>query len=62
MILEAVCPHHPYPVKHKLMDCTMMKRFMTSGAPPSGDEPARDPGGRGTVLILEEVEVVTITG
>jgi hypothetical protein len=32
-ILEAACPHHPYPVKHKLRDCTMMKKFMSSGAP-----------------------------
>jgi hypothetical protein len=27
--LEATCPHHPYPIKHKLKDCTMMKKFMT---------------------------------
>jgi hypothetical protein len=32
-ILEAACPHHPYPVKHKLRDYTMIKKFMTSGAP-----------------------------
>jgi hypothetical protein len=27
-LLEATCPHHPYPVKHKLRDCTMMRKFM----------------------------------
>jgi hypothetical protein len=36
-ILKAACPHHLYPVKHKLRDCTMMKRFMSSvGTPPGG--------------------------
>jgi hypothetical protein len=29
--LEATYPHNPYPVKHKLKDCTMMKKFRTSG-------------------------------
>jgi hypothetical protein len=33
-ILEAAYPHHSYPVKHKLMDCTMMKRFMSSVGTP----------------------------
>jgi hypothetical protein len=33
-ILEAACPHRPYPVRHKLTDCTTMKKFMTSGVPP----------------------------
>jgi hypothetical protein len=33
-IHEAACPHHPYPVKHKLRDCTMMKKFMSSGGHP----------------------------
>jgi hypothetical protein len=54
-ILEAACPHHPYPIKHKLRDCTMMKRFMTSGAPPGGDEPASNSRGRGTMLVPGEV-------
>jgi hypothetical protein len=30
-LLEATCPHHPYPVKHKLKHCTMIKKFMTLG-------------------------------
>jgi hypothetical protein len=38
MIHEATCPHHPYHVKHKLRDCTMMKKFMSSGAPPGSNE------------------------
>jgi hypothetical protein len=61
-ILEAACPHHPYPVRNKLRDYTMMKRFITLGAPPGGDEPTRDSRGRGTVLAPEVVEVATITG
>jgi hypothetical protein len=32
-ILEAPCPHHPYPSKHKLRDCTMMRRFMSLARP-----------------------------
>jgi hypothetical protein len=51
-ILEAAYPHHPYPIKHKLKDCTMMRRFLSSvGTPLDGDELARDPRGRGTVLM-----------
>jgi hypothetical protein len=38
-ILEAACPHHPYPVKHRLRGCTMMKKIMTTGAPSSSGEP-----------------------
>jgi hypothetical protein len=57
-VLEAACPHHPYPVKHKLRDCIMMKRFMSSGTPANGNELARDLGGKGT--MLGEVKVATI--
>jgi hypothetical protein len=35
-LLEAICPHHPYPVKHKLQDCTMVKIFMMLGATSRG--------------------------
>jgi hypothetical protein len=44
-LLEATCPNHSYPVKHKLKDCTMMKNFMTSGAFSKGRKPGR--GGPG---------------
>jgi hypothetical protein len=60
-ILEATCPHHPYPIKHKLRDCTMMKRFMSSAdTPPGGNKLARDL--RGSSMTLREAEVTTITG
>jgi hypothetical protein len=48
----------PYPIKHKLRDYTMMKNFMSSRAPPGGDELERDSRSRGT--MLKEVEVTTI--
>jgi hypothetical protein len=60
-ILAATYPHHLYPVKHKLRDCTMMWRFKSSaGTPPGGDELARDR--RGGAMVLGEAEVATITG
>jgi hypothetical protein len=31
-LLEEACPNHAYKVKHKLKDCSMMQRFMTSGS------------------------------
>jgi hypothetical protein len=31
-LLEDICPNHAYPVKHKLMDCSIMKSFMASVA------------------------------
>jgi hypothetical protein len=31
-LLIATCPHHSYPIKHKLKDHTTIKKFMTSGA------------------------------
>jgi hypothetical protein len=60
MVLKAACPHHPYPVKHKLRDCTMMKRFMSSGTPAATAELARNLGGRG--MALGEAKVMTIIG
>jgi hypothetical protein len=53
-ILEATYPHHPYPVKHKHRNCTMMRRFMSSAGTSLGsDELVGDPRGRG--MVLEEV-------
>jgi hypothetical protein len=39
-------PHHSYPIKHKLKDCTMMKNFMMSGALSKGRRPRESPGGK----------------
>jgi hypothetical protein len=29
-LLEATCPNHTYPVKHRLKECTMMKNYITT--------------------------------
>jgi hypothetical protein len=59
-LLEVSCPHYSYPVKNKLKDCTMMKKFMTSGAFSKGRKLGGEPGGKSVVLILGEVEVMAI--
>jgi hypothetical protein len=58
-LLEATYPHHPYPVKHMLKECTMMKKFMTSRAPSRGSKLGGDPGGKSAAPIPEEAEVMT---
>jgi hypothetical protein len=60
-IHEVACPHHLYPVKHKLMDYTIMKKLMTSGNPSSGNGPRRDSGGKRAGPHPRETEVTTIT-
>jgi hypothetical protein len=58
--LEATYPHHSYPVKHKLMDSTIIKNFMMSGAFSKGRKPGGDPGGKSSAPITREVKVMTI--
>jgi hypothetical protein len=45
-LLEVTRPHHPYPIKHKLKDCTMMKKFMMSGTFSKGGKPGGDQEGK----------------
>jgi hypothetical protein len=59
-VLEAACSHHPYPVRHKLRDCTVMKRFMSSDTSADGNELARDLWAKGTTL--RDAKVATIVG
>jgi hypothetical protein len=59
-LLEATYLHHLYPFKHKLNDCTMMKKFVTSGAFSKGRKSGGDPGGKSAVPIPGEAEVATI--
>jgi hypothetical protein len=59
-LLEATCLHQPYPVKHKLMDCTMIKKFKTSGTFSRCSKSGGDLGGKSAAPIPEEVEVMTI--
>jgi hypothetical protein len=61
-LIEATCPDHSYPIKHKLKDCTMMKKFMTSWAFSKGRKPKADPGRKGATPIPGEAEVMTIFG
>jgi hypothetical protein len=41
-LLEATCPNHTYPVRHKLKECTMMKNYMTIGTFAKGKRPEGD--------------------
>jgi hypothetical protein len=59
-LLEATCPHHSYPIKHKLKDCTLMKKFMMSGAFSKDRKLGGDPGGKSATPILGEADVMTI--
>jgi hypothetical protein len=47
-------------MKHKLKDCTMMKKFMTSGTFSKGGKPGGDLGGKGVAPNPGESEVMTI--
>jgi hypothetical protein len=64
-LIEAACPHHPYSIMLRLMNYTMMKKFMTSRDPSSGAKPGRGGGGRGgksAAPITGKVEVMKIFG
>jgi hypothetical protein len=55
-LLEATCPYHSYPVKHKLKDCAMMEKFMMSGPSPKIGSLA-GPCGKSAAPIPGEAEV-----
>jgi hypothetical protein len=61
-LLEVTCLHHPYPIKHNLRDCTMMKKFMMSGALSKDGKPRGDLGGTRVAPIPSEVEIMAISG
>jgi hypothetical protein len=50
-LLEATYLNHLYHVKHKLMDCTMIKNFMTSELPLEARSPRESREGRAWYLI-----------
>jgi hypothetical protein len=58
--LEATCPNHTYPVRHKLKECTMMKNCMTTGTFSRGKKPEGDPMGKAVASFLEEKAVMSI--
>jgi hypothetical protein len=59
-LLEVTCPHRPYPIKHKLKNCTMIKKFIMLRAFSKGSKPGGDPGGKSAAPIPGEAEVMTI--
>jgi hypothetical protein len=61
-LLEATYLHHPYPVKHMLKDCTMIKKFMMTGTFSRGSKPGGEPGEKSVVPIPEEAKVMTTFG
>jgi hypothetical protein len=54
--LEATCPNHSYPIKHKLKDCTKVKKFVRSWAFSNG----RNLGGKGMTPNPGEAGVMAI--
>jgi hypothetical protein len=48
-LLEAACPNHAYPIKHKLKDCSLMKNFMVLESLTRDMKPEEDLG-KGDVM------------
>jgi hypothetical protein len=48
--------------KHKLIECTMMKNYMTSGALTNGKKPEGDPAQKVTAPFPREEAVMSIYG
>jgi hypothetical protein len=61
-LLEEACANHAYPVKQKLKDSDMMKKFMISGSLTQGMERDKDPGESDSMPFLGEDVVMTVYG
>jgi hypothetical protein len=59
-LLEATCPNHVYPVRHKLKKCSMMKNYMTMGAFTKGKKIEGDRAGKATAPFPREKAVMSI--
>jgi hypothetical protein len=59
-LLEATCPNHVYPVRHKLKECTMMKNYMTTGTFAKGKRPEGDMVWKAAAPFPEEKAVMSI--
>jgi hypothetical protein len=59
-LLKVACLHHSYPVKHKLKDCAMMKKFMTAGTFSKGSRSGGDLEEKGATALLEEAKVMAV--
>jgi hypothetical protein len=60
--LEATCPNHTYPVKHRLKECTMMKNYITTWIFAKGKRPEGDSMGKVATPFLEEKAIMSIYG
>jgi hypothetical protein len=61
-LLEATCPNHTYPIRHKLKECTMMKNYMSKGTFARGKKPKGDSMGKAAAPFPEEKAVMSIYG
>jgi hypothetical protein len=59
-LLKETCPNHAYPIKHKLMDCDLMKSFMTIGSLSCGMEVDKAPIEGNATPFLEEDAIITV--
>jgi hypothetical protein len=61
-LLEATCPNHTYPVRHKLKECTMMKNYMTIGSFARSKKPDGDSPGKVAAPFPEKTAVMSVYG
>jgi hypothetical protein len=59
-LLEATCPNHAYPIRHKHKECSMMKNYMTTVALAKSKKPKGDPVGKTATPFLGEEKVMSI--
>jgi hypothetical protein len=59
-LIEEACPNHSYPIKHKLKDYDMMKKFRVLGYLTQGMELNEDPSGSDTMCFPKEDAVVMV--
>jgi hypothetical protein len=57
-LLEATCPNHAYPIRHKLKVCSMMKNYMTTWAITKSKNPKGDSAGKVVAPFLGEEAVM----
>jgi hypothetical protein len=61
-LLEATCPNHTYPIRHKVKECTMMKNYMTTGTFARSKKPEGDSTGKATAPFPKKKVVMSIYG
>jgi hypothetical protein len=59
-LIKEVCLNHAHPIRIKLMDCNMMKNFMTSRSLTRDKEPEEHPGGSDVMPFTREDAVMTV--